>query len=748
MGVYQPKFVEYPRTKYGSQTQHRRFQYSWFDKFRWLEYSPEKDAVFCFPCFIFENKSPCHAAFTTDGFNCWKRVNDGVRCPFLIHVGTPTSPHSNVVQNCEELMKVTGRIDKVLNAQSLEEVQKNRLKLKASIESLQACAFRGHDDAPTSSNRGNFIEMVKFCGRMNDDISDIVLERASENAKYTSPTIQKEILHIFANRVRRKIREEVGDSKFCILVDEAKDSSNKEDMSIILRFVDRLGILRERFFEIIHVPNTTAATLKEKIPIVLSRYNLHSSDMRGQGYDGASNMSGERDTGRGINQIGNLHRSGSTRWSSHFDSICSLIDMYGATISVLGSIVEEGNSTSLRGEATGCLIIMRSFEFIFTLHMMHKIMGVTDLLCRALQHKSLDIVSAMDLVSTTKALLLTLREEGFDHLLVYETANVFLCWHVGVSPVLLLLLIATAVLLVLFCYYCCSILLITSKLSVHLITCYKFISLGEIIFLSPPLHLTEYLLKENPSLCEHMAPSLDARQEIVVTEVPKLGKRAATKALEEWGQPLYKITHLIFCTSTGGVDMPGADFRLTKLLGLCPSVKRYMIYQQGCFAGGTVLRLAKDLAENNKGARVLVVCSEIMVFTFQGPNETNLGSLISQALFGDGAGAVIVGSDPITGIEKPLFEIASAAQTIVPDSDGAIDGHYREVGITLHLVKEVLRDYRNMSSACVLFILDEMRKGSAKDGKRTTGEGLDWGVLFGFGPGLTIETVVLHSVLI
>ncbi|XP_074363123.1 uncharacterized protein LOC141703531 [Apium graveolens] len=261
--------------------------------------------------------------------------------------------------------------------------------------------------------------MVKFIGRMNEDIGDIVLARAPKNTKYTSPTIQKEILHIIANRVRGKIREEVGDAKFCILVDEAKDSANKEEMSIILRFVDHLGVLRERFFEIVHVPNTSAATLKEKISTILSRYNLHNSNMRGQGYDGASNMSGswnglqalflkecpyayyihcfahrlqltlvgastketsvylffskllaivnligcspkwhtelhsaqaikianmvtlgERDTGRGINQIGNLHRSGSTRRSSHFGSICSLIDMYGAIISVLESIVE------------------------------------------------------------------------------------------------------------------------------------------------------------------------------------------------------------------------------------------------------------------------------------------------------------------------------------------------------------------------------------------------------------------------
>nr|CDU44308.1 chalcone synthase [Cardamine glacialis] len=319
------------------------------------------------------------------------------------------------------------------------------------------------------------------------------------------------------------------------------------------------------------------------------------------------------------------------------------------------------------------------------------------------------------------------------------------------------------------------------------------------------MHVTEEFLKENPNMCAYMAPSLDARQDIVVVEVPKLGKEAAVKAIKEWGQPKSKITHLVFCT-TSGVDMPGADYQLTKLLGLRPSVKRLMMYQQGCFAGGTVLRLAKDLAENNRGARVLVVCSEITAVTFRGPSDTHLDSLVGQALFSDGAAALIVGSDPDTSVgEKPIFEMVSAAQTILPDSDGAIDGHLREVGLTFHLLKDVpglisknieksldeafrplgisdwnslfwiahpggpaildqveiklglkegkmratrhvMREYGNMSSACVLFILDEMRKKSAKDGVATTGEGLEWGVLFGFGPGLTVETVVLHSV--
>ncbi|XP_074582293.1 chalcone synthase 2-like [Curcuma longa] len=318
------------------------------------------------------------------------------------------------------------------------------------------------------------------------------------------------------------------------------------------------------------------------------------------------------------------------------------------------------------------------------------------------------------------------------------------------------------------------------------------------------IYLTEEILRENPKMCAYMEASLDARQDIVVVEVPRLGKEAAVKAIKEWGQPKSKITHLVFCT-TSGVDMPGADYQLTKLLGLRPSVNRFMIYQQGCFAGGTALRLAKDLAENNRGARVLVVCSEITALAFHGPSDSHLDSMVGQALFSDGAGAIIVGADPDPATERPLFELVSASQTILPDSEGAIDGQLREVGLTFHFGKDVpgliskniekslaeafkplgisdwnslfwiahpggpaildqveaelaldkdkmkatrdvLSEYGNMSSPCVLFILDEMRRRSAEEGKATTGEGLEWGVLFGFGPGLTVETVVLHSV--
>ncbi|ONI13890.1 hypothetical protein PRUPE_4G252800 [Prunus persica] len=102
------------------------------------------------------------------------------------------------------------------------------------------------------------------------------------------------------------------------------------------------------------------------------------------------------------------------------------------------------------------------------------------------------------------------------------------------------------------------------------------------------LHITEEILKANPNICRYKAPSLDPCQDMMIPEVPKLGKEAALKAIEEWGQPISNITHLIFCTSSC-VDMPGADLQLVKLLGLDPFVNRFMIYLQGCFAGGTAL---------------------------------------------------------------------------------------------------------------------------------------------------------------
>ena len=78
----------------------------------------------------------------------------------------------------------------------------------------------------------------------NNNIVEI-MAKASKNVTYTSPQIQKEILHIISTKVRKAIREEIGEAKFCILVDEAHDESMKEQMTVVLRYVDTNGFVRE-----------------------------------------------------------------------------------------------------------------------------------------------------------------------------------------------------------------------------------------------------------------------------------------------------------------------------------------------------------------------------------------------------------------------------------------------------------------------------------------------------------------------
>ena len=181
-------------------------------------------------------------------------MKDGMNCPLIRHVGKDqNSTHKIAVKCCENLKNYSRHIDKLIEKQTSQELENNRLRLKTSIKcarwlAFQACAFRGHDESLDSKNRGNFIELIKFTSTFNDKVASVVLENAPGNAKYTSPTIQKEILHILASNVRNAIREEIGDAKFCILVDEARDESKREQMAIILRFVDKKGSLKNVSF--------------------------------------------------------------------------------------------------------------------------------------------------------------------------------------------------------------------------------------------------------------------------------------------------------------------------------------------------------------------------------------------------------------------------------------------------------------------------------------------------------------------
>ena len=109
----------------------------------------------------------------------------------------------------------------------------------------------------------------------------------------TSPIIEIDIINAIAVETTNSIIRDVGDELFAILVDEARDISVKEQMAVVLHFVDERGFVVERLLGIQHVNDTTALSLKMNIDALLCQHGLSISSIRGQGYDGASNMQGE-----------------------------------------------------------------------------------------------------------------------------------------------------------------------------------------------------------------------------------------------------------------------------------------------------------------------------------------------------------------------------------------------------------------------------------------------------------------------
>ncbi|XP_076918952.1 uncharacterized protein LOC143579579 [Bidens hawaiensis] len=297
LGPYQIQLKEYKNNDPKGHT--RRFQYAWFKMFpNWLEYSPTTHRAYCFLCYLFNDKpsvSHGYISFTLKGFDTWNKVN-GKKCALFSHL--KTSQHRNCLVFAENLLNQEAHIDTRLVRQTKEEIVKNSLRLTATVDlvcwlTFQAFALRGHDESSISKNRGNLIELLKLLASYNDKVSKVILENAPYHSKYTSSDIQKEILSIIANKVRKHICSEVGDSFFCVMVDESRDESKKEQMAIVLRFVDAKGMIQERFLDLVHVTNTLSATLKTSLWKQLSHYQLDVKKIRGQGYDGASNMRGE-----------------------------------------------------------------------------------------------------------------------------------------------------------------------------------------------------------------------------------------------------------------------------------------------------------------------------------------------------------------------------------------------------------------------------------------------------------------------
>ncbi|XP_019260033.1 PREDICTED: zinc finger MYM-type protein 1-like [Nicotiana attenuata] len=293
-GACQPRYHDFPQSHFSEFM--RLFNPLWFDEFNWLEYSVSTDAAYYLPCYLFKGESIQQDGgdiFSSKGFRNWNKKE----C-FKKRVGLPNSIHNKANRNCDDLMQQKQSIIAAFDKQSDQTKREYWLRLNASVDVVrilltQGFAFRGHDESETSLNKGNFIEILSWYAAKCDKIEPFVLKHAPKNNKMTSSDIQKEIVTACKIETIKAIIEDLNGDYFTLLVDESLDVSRKEQMAIVLRYVDKKGSVMERFIGMVYVRDTSALSLKKAIVDVLVHHSLSLSSIRGQCYDGASNMQGD-----------------------------------------------------------------------------------------------------------------------------------------------------------------------------------------------------------------------------------------------------------------------------------------------------------------------------------------------------------------------------------------------------------------------------------------------------------------------
>ena len=298
--------------------QNRSFQHSWLSRYNGLVYSEIDKGGYCKHCVLF-GQSPstvCNFAATlvSHPLISLQKASKKLREHFegIGSVSARKYYHLMAVERAEAFKAVMEQkvipVDQQLSKVRALTVARNRQKIKSIAETILFCghqgiALRGHrddwkhvDEAP-HSNHGNFIALLRFKVDSGDQVLSDHLASAGANALYTSKTIQNEIIEICGNIIRSTI---LGRARaagvFSVMADEATDASNKEQLAICIRFVDRCTLQIEERFMCFSKCDTgvSGEAIADNILGHFESWQLPASQLRGQTYDGAGAMAGKR----------------------------------------------------------------------------------------------------------------------------------------------------------------------------------------------------------------------------------------------------------------------------------------------------------------------------------------------------------------------------------------------------------------------------------------------------------------------
>ena len=164
--------------------------------------------------------------------------------------------------------------------------------------------MRGHRDSGKNqpelgesglTNTGNFIELLNYRIRSGDKALGNHLQCAQQNAKYSSPEIQNDLVLCCRDLIVEKLVADVKESKYyTILADEATDCPLKKQIPLILRFADKNNTIREEFVSFLECSyGLSGQSLFKTVKGFLDSNGIKISDCRGQGYDGAGAVAGK-----------------------------------------------------------------------------------------------------------------------------------------------------------------------------------------------------------------------------------------------------------------------------------------------------------------------------------------------------------------------------------------------------------------------------------------------------------------------
>ncbi|KAL6470600.1 hypothetical protein MHYP_G00217190 [Metynnis hypsauchen] len=456
-------------------------------------YSPQNNAVFCFPCKLFGSKS---IKLTETGYSDWSNINTCLRSHEC------SSDHTKCMLKWRELdMRLRKNLAIDQQELSLMEAERKRwhnvLKRLFSITlslATRNLPFRGSSQSLYAQDNGNFLKEVELLAQFDSVIEGHVARIKDEASRthHLGQQTQNEIIEIISSQTVQNIVAKIQEAKYyAIILDCTPDISHKEQMSLVVRIVELVPEphINEYFLGYMNVVETTGLNLSNVVLEKLRELGIPFDDCRGQAYDNGANMKGKRqgvqarllqlnpraafvpcaahtinlvisDAAKSstdaISYFGYLQRlfcffSAATqrwdillkhvkltlkswsdvRWESRLQSVVAVRSQVKEVREALLEARQAVTEPVARSEAQGLAEEVGSFRFLICTVVWAEVLSVTSQVNKVLQSSSMQLDIAARLIETAKASLTKYRQSGFSEAI--ETAKE-LCEALNIEP--------------------------------------------------------------------------------------------------------------------------------------------------------------------------------------------------------------------------------------------------------------------------------------------------------------------------